>query len=369
MSGRLSNDLRWRIVHMVADGHSHRSVASKLKVNVRTVRKWVHCYATSGEVVAIPGKGRPLALSDEACARAIQLLLENKCGGTRFVAQTLKTEGYVQHVVHATTVGRAVKRFARAQGDSLVCLRGTPPKGLTEANRQQRILFAKANLRRNWERVLFTDRIKFHFKYPGSVVRRVRWVTKSGRSKEKGVCRPNHPSVYNVYGGISRFGATRLQPVTGTTKLVTDFKTVKGTSSRNITASEYRHVCQSMFLPEGRRIFTTQGLSSFCLQQDGDPTHKVAKPEIDSWNAKGEFHVDLLEKWPGNSPDLNPIENVWAWVDMKVQELGCKTFDEFTAAVDETFKNIPKSMLKNLVGSMKKRLQCVIDNDGAKCGY
>jgi hypothetical protein len=26
-------------------------------------------------------------------------------------------------------------------------------------------------------------------------------------------------------------------------------------------------------------------------------------------------------------------------------------------------------MLKNLVGSMKKRLQCVIDNDGAKCGY
>jgi hypothetical protein len=356
-------------VHLVADGHSHRRVAREMKIDIRTVKKWVSSYRSNANVNACPGKGRPLALSDEACARAIELLLDNTCGGTRFVTQALKLEGYIKGGVHATTVGRAVKRFARAQGDSLVCLRGMPPKGLTEANKEQRIKFAKANLRRSWDRVLFTDRKKFHFKYPGAVVRRVRWVTKSGRSKEAGVCRPNHPSVYNVYGGISRYGVTKLHPVTGTTKLVTDFKTVKGTSSRNITASEYRHVCQALFLPEGKKIFTIQGLSSFCLQQDGDPTHKVAKSEIKNWNSCGGFHVDLLENWPGNSPDLNPIENVWAWVDMKVQEMGCKTFDEFTAAVDATFQNIPKDMLKNLVGSMKKRLQCVIHNDGAKCGY
>lgn len=369
MAGRLTCEERWRIVHMVADGYSYRSVARKMKIDNRTVSKWAFRYHSTGNVNAIPGRGRPLALNDQACARALELLLDNECGGIRYVTQVLKIEGYVRHGVHVTTVGRAVKRFARAQGDSLVCLRGTPTKRLTEANKQQRIKFAQVGLRRNWDRVLFTDRKKFHFKYPGAVVRRVRWVTKSGRSKEAGVCRPNRPSVYNVYGGISRFGVTKLHPVTGTTKLVTDFKTVKGTSSRNITASEYRHVCQSTFLPEGRKIFTTQGLSSFCLQQDGDPTHKVAKAELDNWNCRRGFHVELLENWPGNSPDLNPIENVWAWVGMKVQEMGCKTFDEFTAAVDATFANIPKEMLKNLVGGIKKRLQRVIDNDGATCGY
>lgn len=369
MSGRLTYEQRWRIVHMSLDGHSDRRIARKLKMTIRTVRKWLSRVHSIGNVCAIPGKGRPLALNDQACAKALELLLENKCGGLRYVTQVMKLEGLIDAGVHASTVGRAVKRFARAQGDPLVCRRGVPPKGLTEANKQKRIHFAKANLRLNWDRVLFTDRKKFHFKYPGAVVRPVRWVTKSGLSKGAGVCRPNHPSVYNVYGGISKFGATRLLPVTGTTKLVTDFKTLKGTSSRNITASEYRHVCQNLFLPEGRRIFSTQGLSRFVLQQDGDPTHNVAKEEIDKWNDRGEFHVDLLERWPGNSPDLNPIENVWAWVDSKVQAMGCKTFDEFTAAVDSTFQNIPKTMLSNLAGSMRKRLQLVIDNDGAKCGY
>jgi hypothetical protein len=157
--------------------------------------------------------------------------------------------------------------------------------------------------------------------------------------------------------------------VTGTTKLVTDFKTLKGTNSRSTTASEYRHVCKHLSLPEGKRTFSTQGLSGFCLQQDGDPTHNVTKGELGRWNGRGEFHADLPERWPGNSPDLNPIENVRAWVDSKMQAAGCKPFAEFTAAVDWTFENIPKEMLTKLAGSMRKRLQLVVDNDGAMCGY
>jgi hypothetical protein len=94
--------------------------------------------------------------------------------------------------------------------------------------------------------------------------------------------------------------------VTETTQHVTHFKIVKGTSSRNITASECRDVCQSLVLFEGKKNFTIQGLSSLCSQHR-DPTHQVAKPEIKHWNSSGGFHVDLLEKWLGNSPDLNPI--------------------------------------------------------------
>jgi hypothetical protein len=157
--------------------------------------------------------------------------------------------------------------------------------------------------------------------------------------------------------------------VTGTTKLVTDFKTLEWTNSRNITACEYRHVCKHLFLPEEKSIFSTQGLSGFCLLQDRDPTHNVAERELDSRNDCGVFPVDLMERWPGDSPDLKPNENVWSWVANEVQTIGCKTSAEFAAAVDWTFENIPKEMLKWLAGSMRKRLQLVIDNDGAKCGY
>jgi hypothetical protein len=60
-----------------------------------------------------------------------------------------------------------------------------------------------------------------------ALIRRLRWVIKSGRSKEAGVCRPNHPRAYNVYGEISRYGVGKLQPVTETTKLVASFKTLE----------------------------------------------------------------------------------------------------------------------------------------------
>jgi hypothetical protein len=155
------------------------------------------------------------------------------------------------------------------------------------------------------------------------------------------------------------------------TNPVSTYRNQLNQAARNITKDEYRDVVTKTLLPEGRRIFefSTQDLTSWVLQQDGDPTHDAARHEVIVWNTQGQGSMDLLQDWPENSPDLSPIENVWGWVDGKVAAMGCQTFDEFKAAVDTTFKRIPKKMLVILWASIPKRLQLVIDNGGQKCGY
>jgi hypothetical protein len=77
----------------------------------------------------------------------------------------------------------------------------------------------------------------------------------------------------------------------------------------------------------------------------------------------------LLPHWPPNSPDLSPIENVWAYVQGQVNSKGCKTFAEFSEQVQHTFQNLPKDMVNNLYKSMRTRLQKCMDKEGRKIKY
>ena len=248
-------------------------------------------------------------------------------------------------------------------------MRGKPCKGLTESTKAKRIKFAKENKDRNWSRVIFTDRCKFAFKYPGSVVRPTRWVRKGRLTRSGGVYQPNHPEVLNVYGSITKKGVTRMHIVTGTSKHQTMYRNKKGAAARNITAEEYRDVVTNTLLPEGKRLLSSRRGGDWVLQQDNDPTHKAARQELQAWNKQHSGKVELLPNWPPNSPDMNPIENVWAKVQSMVNAKAAKSFDEYKAAVLHAFANLDLEYLANLIDSMPKRLAEVLEKDGERTEY
>ena len=73
--------------------------------------------------------------------------------------------------------------------------------------------------------------------------------------------------------------------------------------------------------------------------------------------------------WPACSPDLNPIENPWAWIKMQLNLRAPKTIGELEKGVNEVWENISIEFLKPYWESMKKRVVLVKKSKGHKIKY
>lgn len=361
-------DLRTRHAIIAAYGITSNitDVDRSFKVDPRTVKRWVE-RDEEGSLEVRAGSGRRAALSVAAATRAADLLLSGKYDNCHQVAVQLVTEGLTEHVVHATTLARHAKARAAALGTPMSAKRGKPEKALTEENKARRVAFARANKATSWGHVMITDRAKFLFRYPGSVVKRVEWLRKG---EHRIASRPNNPQAVNMYAGITKHGVTKPHLVTGTSKMATTFKNMKGIAARNITSEEYETVCLKTLLPEGDRLFRNAGIESWTLQQDNDPTHKKASSRaLSIWNRRGRKKVLIRQNWPPNSPDLSPIENAWAIVHAQVDAAGCQNFEEFKQTLHHAWMNLDKKYLNSLMNSVSSRLSDCIGAEGGKTGY
>ncbi len=66
--------------------------------------------------------------------------------------------------------------------------------------------------------------------------------------------------------------------------------------------------------------------------------------------------------WPGNSPDLNPIENCWAWMKGELQNSKATSIPELEMEILRlwTLQMDDSDYLWSLVESMPRRLAAVL---------
>ena len=75
-------------------------------------------------------------------------------------------------------------------------------------------------------------------------------------------------------------------------------------------------------------------------------------------------------QWPGNSPDLNPIENLWAVLKFKLRRRQNINKNQLISNIIKIwFHEIPKTLCQNLVDSMPNRIAKVLKNKGASSKY
>lgn len=74
--------------------------------------------------------------------------------------------------------------------------------------------------------------------------------------------------------------------------------------------------------------------------------------------------------WPGNSPDLNPIENVWAIMGRKIAKQRPKGIAELKNKILSVWRNeVTQELLTKLYDSMPRRVKAVIKAHGGTTSY
>ncbi|CAJ0925965.1 unnamed protein product [Ranitomeya imitator] len=119
----------------------------------------------------------------------------------------------------------------------------------------------------------------------------------------------------------------------------------------------YREILSANLLPSARALNMKRG---WVFQHDNDPKH-TARATTKEWLRKKHFKV--LE-WPSQSPDLNPIENLWGELKVRVAKRKAKNITALEEICMEEWANIPTTVCGNLVKTYRKRLTSVIANKG-----
>uniref|UniRef100_A0AAY5L9I4 Tc1-like transposase DDE domain-containing protein n=1 Tax=Esox lucius TaxID=8010 RepID=A0AAY5L9I4_ESOLU len=95
-----------------------------------------------------------------------------------------------------------------------------------------------------------------------------------------------------------------------------------------VNAAVYQEVLEHFMLPAADQLY---GDADFIFQQDLAPAHS-AKPTSTWFKDHG---IPLLN-WPANSPDLNPIENLWGIVKRKMRYARPNNAEELKATIRAT---------------------------------
>ena len=85
--------------------------------------------------------------------------------------------------------------------------------------------------------------------------------------------------------------------------------------------------------------------------------------------ALSEFGITAMSGWPKYSPDLNPQENVWSWLEKAVRddEQKSDTYAVFCRRLLRVAQRYPGAA--GLIGTMTDRIQKVLDAKGGMTKY
>jgi len=331
------------ITNCLQDGQSSRQVAASLGVGKSTVNDIRKRLSTITPKLK-PGPKPKMSERDKRAT--VSIILKGTARSAVDAAKIMEQERGVK--VSPETIRRALR------GAKLVAAKRKKKPFLSTAHRRSRLRWAterKDWTIEDWARVIWSDETKINRLCSDGV--QYSWIP-SGSKSERAV----QPTVkfgggsLMVWGCMTWLGTGALAKIAGRM----DAQQYVSILERCLVPTINHCAAEQDFVPRTKLIF----------QQDNDPKHT-------SRLATAWFRDECIElmQWPAQSPDLNPIEHLWAHLKRRIASYQAAPGGmlELWERVREEWKAITPETCRSLIESMPRRVEAVLKSKGGNTKY
>jgi len=333
----LSKECRAQAVILRKNGFCYKEIAKKLGISYCGVYKAVQRHEELGSFASRKRTGRPRITTpqdDRVIARVVKK--SPKASSLQVLLQLpTKLQNISSRTVRRRLFNSGLKSYSPSR----------KPR-LSQKNIRDRLTFCRKYEKwtsSDWEKVLFSDESTFTQFY--SFCRHVRRPPGKRFSEKYMVPSVKQAPKVMVWGAVSAAGRAGLWFMPKDT-------TIAGAVYLNV-------------LKEKLPTFMSIHRTTF-FQHDGAPSHKTKS--VSDWLQQEGYQI--LGPWPGNSPDLNVIENVWMMLKRSVAKRNPTSAEDLVKKIREVWvSEISEQYCRKLVHSMPDRIAAVLRNKGGHIKY
>ena len=315
---------KYRALVYFFDGDSVYDVARRLHIHPGTISKWVKKFRETADIVKVKERsGRPSLLTSEMVEVIKRKLKAQPYSTQKDLSHEIKLKLGVK--ISNPAISRYLKKFGKYRKPQEVLV-------VSLENKQKRINFASSLLQDDLQNIVFSDETTFQL----------------GKNKKKlfvlkGDKAPLTPQTFPVasvmvWGAISKKGKIAMSFI-----------------EDSFSKEKYISIL-SRCLPSADKVY---GENKWRFQHDNSPCHTAYS--VKEWIKE---NVHEVIDHPPQSPDLNPIELIWAIMKGYVSNSMPKSKDELCDAVHEAWDRISEETCFNCIEHTRKNLFKVIDNKG-----
>jgi transposase len=341
---QLTHSERAYIAISVQNGHGVKALAREFKCGPKTIREIHQKWVLTKDVKNAPGQGRKRKTTEREDRTIVnRFRKKSKQSAAAFTRKEAPT--FVSRKISADTVRRRLKEAGK---NGRVCRR---KPYLRAANKAARLEWATHHQHwtvQDWSEVIFSDEAPFHLWQSSGRVYCWRGVGEEFLEENLASTVKHGGGSIQVWGCFNYNYKGPLYRIHGI-----------------MDADKYKQILIHQarpFLDDLERDFGFEPI----FQHDNDPKHKSKK--VKNYMEKKNYAV--LD-WPSQSPDLNPIENLWHILKTAIhdQEYKATSLDDVLRIAQHEWDCIPMDTLQKLLASMPDRCKAVIEAKGGHTKY